>query len=411
MEPSGTLMEPSGVLEHPITWEWRKKRIWTVWGAFYKVRLWPSELFGVWRNERGRNRSEQHFLWTLAHLKCDKLYFFLFIIFQPFLGHLAKTVPLCNPFKPCKASFLPLQTIDQLALLPPLFPHSSSAVHCTQLKTFFSWVVFLLASFIFSSSSWMFENIKFPRCVISDGKMLVNVGRACCSGSLLLKQGVTHFQTSPHSAVFGGAADFKLIPSIWRKLDPRRGRIKLLVLTCRDSCDTNSYTSWLKSVAEGDSSRPHIARKIKYLIPDSVLYKQRMSNLWAMVLLIPTGTWPLWTATVRLPTATVVTERHTEPVFSTILAGVKKSPKKKNIPCNDPALTKCHAETVLVRDRCETFDQSDEETWPDQKRSTYLPTYLPPYIPREHHSRACLSMTFSFLIYVGSSALLHIWYV
>ena len=29
----------------------------------------------------------------------------------------------------------------------------------------------------------------------------------------------------------------------------------------------------------------------------------------------------------------------------------------------------------------ETFDQSDEETWPDQKRSTYLPAYLPTYIP------------------------------
>ena len=32
---------------------------------------------------------------------------------------------------------------------------------------------------------------------------------------------------------------------------------------------------------------------------------------------------------------------------------LKNLPKKKNIPCNDPALTKCHAETVLVRDRCE----------------------------------------------------------
>ena len=35
----------------------------------------------------------------------------------------------------------------------------------------------------------------------------------------------------------------------------------------------------------------------------------------------------------------------------------------------------------------ETFDQNDEETWPDQKRSTYLPTYLPPYLStsiREH---------------------------
>ena len=80
--------------------------------------------------------------------------------------------------------------------------------------------------------------------------MLVNVGGACCSGSLLFvpkhsgekpKQGVTHFH--PPLPVFGGAADFKLIPSIWRKLDPRRGRIKLLVLTCRDSCDTDSYTS------------------------------------------------------------------------------------------------------------------------------------------------------------------------
>ena len=31
----------------------------------------------------------------------------------------------------------------------------------------------------------------------------------------------------------------------------------------------------------------------------------------------------------------------------------------------------------------ETFDQSDEETWPDQKRSTYLPTYLPTSLPNE----------------------------
>ena len=28
----------------------------------------------------------------------------------------------------------------------------------------------------------------------------------------------------------------------------------------------------------------------------------------------------------------------------------------------------------------ETFDQSDEKTWPDQKSSTYLPAYLPTYI-------------------------------
>ena len=59
----------------------------------------------------------------------------------------------------------------------------------------------------------------------------------------------------------------------------------------------------------------------------------------------------------------------------------------------------------------ETFDQRDEKTWPDQKRSTYLPTFLPtslhPYI-REHHSRAYLSMTFSFLMHMGSGALLHI---
>ena len=38
---------------------------------------------------------------------------------------------------------------------------------------------------------------------------------------------------------------------------------------------------------------------------------------------------------------------------------------------------------------------------------TYLPTSLHPYI-REHHSRAYLSMTFSFLMYMGSGALLHI---
>ena len=30
----------------------------------------------------------------------------------------------------------------------------------------------------------------------------------------------------------------------------------------------------------------------------------------------------------------------------------------------------------------ETFDQNDEETWPDQKYlPTYIPTYLPTYIP------------------------------
>ena len=28
-----------------------------------------------------------------------------------------------------------------------------------------------------------------------------------------------------------------------------------------------------------------------------------------------------------------------------------------------------------------TFDQSDEETWHDQKRSTYLHTYIPTYLP------------------------------
>ena len=68
--------------------------------------------------------------------------------------------------------------------------------------------------------------------------------------------------------MFAGAADFKLIPSIWRKLDRRRGgRIKLLVLTCRDSCDTDSYTSWLKSVVKGDSSsRPHVTTEI-FLFP------------------------------------------------------------------------------------------------------------------------------------------------
>ena len=46
-------------------------------------------------------------------------------------------------------------------------------------------------------------------------------------------------------------------------------------------------------------------------------------------------------------------------------------------------------------------------TWP---KKIYLPTYLPtslhPYI-RELHSRAYLSITFSFLMYMGSGALLH----
>ena len=32
-----------------------------------------------------------------------------------------------------------------------------------------------------------------------------------------------------------------------------------------------------------------------------------------------------------------------------------------------------------------TFDQSDEETWPDQKRSTYLHTYLPTYLSVNFH--------------------------
>ena len=29
----------------------------------------------------------------------------------------------------------------------------------------------------------------------------------------------------------------------------------------------------------------------------------------------------------------------------------------------------------------ETFDQSDEKTWPDPKKPTHLPTYLPTYVP------------------------------
>ena len=40
-----------------------------------------------------------------------------------------------------------------------------------------------------------------------------------------------------------------------------------------------------------------------------------------------------------------------------------------------------------------TFDQSDEETWPDQKRSTYLHTYIPTFLStsiREHPKGAII---------------------
>ena len=51
--------------------------------------------------------------------------------------------------------------------------------------------------------------------------------------------------------LLSGATDFKLIPSIWRKLDRRRGWIKLLVLTCGESRRrADSYTSWLKSLVK-----------------------------------------------------------------------------------------------------------------------------------------------------------------
>ena len=47
----------------------------------------------------------------------------------------------------------------------------------------------------------------------------------------------------------------------------------------------------------------------------------------------------------------------------------------------------------------ETFDQSDEETWPDQKIPTYLPTHLPNYLPtflctsiREHPKGAIIGI-------------------
>ena len=70
-----------------------------------------------------------------------------------------------------------------------------------------------------------------------------------------------------------------------------------------------------------------------------------------------------------------------------------------------------------ILETCDLWDIWSEwwgdMTWP---KKIYLPTCLPtstylhPYI-REHHSRACLSMTFSFLMYMGSGALLHIWYI
>ena len=51
--------------------------------------------------------------------------------------------------------------------------------------------------------------------------------------------------------LLSGATDFKLIQSIWWKLDRRRGRIKLLVLTCGESRRrADSYTSWLKSLVK-----------------------------------------------------------------------------------------------------------------------------------------------------------------
>ena len=50
----------------------------------------------------------------------------------------------------------------------------------------------------------------------------------------------------------------------------------------------------------------------------------------------------------------------------------------------------------------ETFDQSDEETWPDQiELPTYIPTYLPTYLPtflstsiREHPKGAIIGTSY-----------------
>ena len=99
-----------------------------------------------------------------------------------------------------------------------------------------------------------------------------------------------------------GATDFKLIPSIWRKLDRRRGWIKLLVLTCGESRRiTDSYTSWLKSlVKEGilQAEPPFSWRKMRgscFL----TLFQFMTALFWEKVQFAATvssqsaGTWPL----------------------------------------------------------------------------------------------------------------------
>ena len=44
----------------------------------------------------------------------------------------------------------------------------------------------------------------------------------------------------------------------------------------------------------------------------------------------------------------------------------------------------------------ETFDQSDEETWPDQQIPTYLYTYPPTHLPTSHieHPKGAILETF-----------------
>ena len=102
--------------------------------------------------------------------------------------------------------------------------------------------------------------------------------------------------------VLSGATDFKLIPSIWRKLDWRRSWIKLLVLTCGESRRrADSYTSWLKSlVKEGilQAEPPFSWRKMRgscFL----TLFQFMTALFWekvqfaATVSSQSTGTWPL----------------------------------------------------------------------------------------------------------------------
>ena len=94
---------------------------------------------------------------------------------------------------------------------------------------------------------------------------------------------------------------------------------------------------------------------------------------------------------------------------------ITKTNAKKKTMRKTNTFRELHQRAIL--ETCDLWDIWSEwwgdMTWP---KKIYLPTCLPtstylhPYI-REHHSRACLSMTFSFLMYMGSGALLHIWYI